>query len=955
MNHAFVTVFVPFLGGANTNEKNETVRREDTVDELLGRLGAPTSVADTCPQALDDVARRRLPRFVHFLSMLVLPEKDSLSAYLVIEVSADGPGAEVLPRLVDAMPGALRQAIQATGNEAPATDVGLLDYLERHRVDGGTRLFATPVLRFTGTPEMTVRRIIEERQLALRLRKIIEQMERENGGNRGRHKASALGMLREARSQIFTDVDLKWAFTSEPVPLLGASKPLLDLGKSLALAALRDYLWVLIPLPLLVLLYSRCFWHSGWDMVFLHFMMALLGEAAITALAFGAGYSMLRRREDNDVPYDVEPGKKQVEDIMGHENIVGVAQNHMAGVSILKPGLIRRVALRLALWLIAEFKTASSSPGFLDKIGTIHFARWILIPNSDRLVFLSNYDGSWQSYLEDFIARLREGLTSLWSNTRDFPKTASLFLGGAQDGARFKRWARRQQVPTRFWYSAYPQLTTDRIRANAAIRHGFASASTEVEAAKWLALFGYAAPENVEKNEVCSLVFGSMTSFRFAHCLIVQFGDEPNAQKWLRCVKGGLSFGEHAVLKHRAFVAAFTANGLRMLAQDEAALATFPTAFQEGMSAPQRARTLGDEQPGGWQWGAEKGPAVHAVLMLFAIKNSMLKKRISDRKRQLTACGHRILKEVPLKELVKKNRTTGARVMREPFGFRDGISQPIMRGTKQWSMPQNEIHVVAPGELLLGYRDNLGNTSPSPSSRGEDIGRNGTFLVIRQLEQDKDSFDKFVANAARNLEGDPRVSGRSGADLEHWVAASMMGRWRDGSSLVRNPHPPPAGAMPPVPDNDFRFGREDPYGLRCPLGAHIRRANPRDSFEPDSAVQLAINNRHRILRVGRPYAPQGGQKPGLFFMCINADIERQFEFLQQTWLLGSNFHGLDNEIDPIVGYRNHNDTMTVPTSRGPVRLQGLAKFVSMLGGGYFFIPGKNATRLLAGQTGYGNP
>jgi hypothetical protein len=82
-------------------------------------------------------------------------------------------------------------------------------------------------------------------------------------------------------------------------------------------------------------------------------------------------------------------------------------------------------------------------------------------------------------------------------------------------------------------------------------------------------------------------------------------------------------------------------------------------------------------------------------------------------------------------------------------------------------------------------------------------------------------------------------------------------------------------------------------------------------------------------------------------MCINADIERQFELVQQTWLLGPNFHGLDDEIDPVVGYRCAADSMTVTTPRGPVRMRGLSKFVSVLGGAYFFVPGRSAMRMLS--------
>jgi deferrochelatase/peroxidase EfeB len=155
------------------------------------------------------------------------------------------------------------------------------------------------------------------------------------------------------------------------------------------------------------------------------------------------------------------------------------------------------------------------------------------------------------------------------------------------------------------------------------------------------------------------------------------------------------------------------------------------------------------------------------------------------------------------------------------------------------------------------------------------------------------------------------------------------------------------------PDNDFLFGAEDPQGLRCPFGAHIRRANPRESFDPGSKEQLAITNRHRILRVGRRYRPADGRLPGLFFMCLNADLERQFEFVQQTWLQAPSFHGLMDERDPILGSRDPDaqppdDEFSLPTRDAPVRLKGMPEFVRTLGGGYFFVPGRSLLRYLAG-------
>jgi deferrochelatase/peroxidase EfeB len=149
-----------------------------------------------------------------------------------------------------------------------------------------------------------------------------------------------------------------------------------------------------------------------------------------------------------------------------------------------------------------------------------------------------------------------------------------------------------------------------------------------------------------------------------------------------------------------------------------------------------------------------------------------------------------------------------------------------------------------------------------------------------------------------------------------------------------------------APDNDFMYGADDPGAKRCPLGAHIRRANPRDGLTPGSPEQLAIVNSHRMLRVGRSYAPSGGP-PGLLFMCVSADIERQFEFVQQNWLLDPHFHGLERETDPLLGHEPPPRRFTASTADGPLRLSGLSEFVRMRGGGYFFLPSRSAYRFLA--------
>src|SRR4029434_9514512 len=107
--------------------------------------------------------------------------------------------------------------------------------------------------------------------------------------------------------------------------------------------------------------------------------------------------------------------------------------------------------------------------GDLDGLNTIHFARWVLIDEGKRLLFFSNYDGSWERYLGDFVDQEHIGLTSVWSNTEGYPKTTNLMFEGATDEERFKAWTRAHQIPTQLWYSAYPQLTTPNIGRNARI------------------------------------------------------------------------------------------------------------------------------------------------------------------------------------------------------------------------------------------------------------------------------------------------------------------------------------------------------------------------------------------------------------------------------------------------------------------------------------------------------
>ncbi len=728
--------------------------------------------------------------------------------------------------------------------------------------------------------------------------------------------------------------------------------------------------------------------------------------AAVVAIAIALVLIFLLRRSEVSAPTeDFDPKLADVQELVRRENPDGYAQNHIIAVTPLKtnPRWLRRLTLGLAFWGIEKLVQHRFRPGFVLDIGTIHFARWFRLPGSDKLVFTSNYDGSWESYLEDFITKAHLGQTAVWSNGVGFPKTSFLMFDGATDGAKFKRWVRRQQVPTRFWYSRYPELTTSQIRANALICEGLAKARTDSDCKAWIDLFGSAPRPNtvLEYHEIQALVFSGMGKLRAAELVPVQLPDDRSLwQGWLKALIGVhdlpghvavtapdasrravLTFGENIPCDTAAALA-FSSEGLRHMGLDKldfraggnadgSTLGTFPTSFLDGMLSEARARVLGDtgeSAPQYWSWAGERA-APHAVLIVYAADPAQLSTRVAALKREMQdRFGIRTLDSISMVDL-----PCGGGGMREPFGFNDGISQPVMRGTGRFHEGIDPIHVVAPGEFILGYGDNRGDTPPSPLVSAEhdrdllpsltsdlpdrfpgfepgraraprDLGRNGSYLVIRQLEQDAEGFHAHVQQQADRLKQD-----FPGAPVTaELVAAKMVGRWPDGSSLVR--HPFVSGGKP---DNEFLYGVEDPQGIRCPFGAHVRRAFPRDSLKPDDPSQLSISNRHRLLRRGRPYSSsRGGEAKGLLFICLNSDIERQFEFVQQTWIASPNFHGLAGEPDPLVSSAPDAESserrdFTIPTPSGPIAVRDIQSFVTVRNGGYFFLPGRTAILFLA--------
>ncbi len=421
---------------------------------------------------------------------------------------------------------------------------------------------------------------------------------------------------------------------------------------------------------------------------------------------------------------------------------------------------------------------------------------------------------------------------------------------------------------------------------------------------------------------------------------------------------------------------AFTAAGMRALGVRDDIIAGFSAEFVAGVAADaNRSRRLGDagaNDPSNWAWGTGNREP-HILVALFALPGALGSLRASVQRPGWSEAFDEIA-------CLDTSDLHGL----EQFGFTDGISQPAidwerireLRGDKP-----NYGNTIALGEVLLGYPNEYGKYTERPllhddeSTRDlepaeddeskRDLGRNGTYLVIRDLRQDVRGFWQFI----------DRESGRLGISADE-LGAMLVGRRRNGDPLVPSAE---------TSQNAFTYG-DDPNGIQCPAAAHIRRANPRNADFPSvprgpiaTLLQMLGFRRaefqddlisstrfHRIIRRGREYgppltpddaqnaAPAGDPPRGLRFVCLNANIERQFEFLQNAWLMNEKFNGLPGESDPLLGNpaasSGNGQTRSFVICRNGgtrTRISALPQLVSVTGGAYFFLPGLRALRFLA--------
>jgi Dyp-type peroxidase family len=439
---------------------------------------------------------------------------------------------------------------------------------------------------------------------------------------------------------------------------------------------------------------------------------------------------------------------------------------------------------------------------------------------------------------------------------------------------------------------------------------------------------------------------------RYGRHIFVKFNDGTKGRSWLRRMLKRVNARRQEHGTHFTVNIGFTYEGLKALGVSQRSLDSFPEAFRVGMRG--RANVVGDvgpQAPEHWEGGLG-GPDIHAMGWIRTDSEEGREEATRIIRDEMEATGGVEIRFVQdTKALAHEN---GIGSEGEHFGFADPISQPPIEGAPAPSYPGDGVlrddgtwRPLKPGEFLLGYEDEAGPAAGTQGPEPLELRLNGTYMVFRKLYQDVAAFRGYLITAAKALYGsDDRYH-------QELVAAKIMGRWRSGCPLDLSPDKDdPAIAADPHRRNNFTY-EGDEQGLRCPLGSHLRRSNPRATpLKRATAVR-----RHRLIRRGVEYGPHledsmlkdDGVDRGLVNLFIQADIERQFEFVQKEWMKGGEFIGLDpNEQDPINGVGGEGSQLLVPGAKQPF-LFDLPTFVKVKGGEYLFVPGLKALEGLVEQ------
>ncbi len=440
--------------------------------------------------------------------------------------------------------------------------------------------------------------------------------------------------------------------------------------------------------------------------------------------------------------------------------------------------------------------------------------------------------------------------------------------------------------------------------------------------------------------------------------------------------------GDPVVKKSKATTnIAFTFYGLQALGIPVASLIGFPQEFIMGMKA--RSDILGDDGSSAPEhWDPIWTEAVHIWISINAETPVDLEKRYKWLQTLVKAsnggvvqlAGHRGDKGND--DLAYQDASAvyeqGQPTAKEHFGYTDGIGDPVFDG--QPIRPERVLgrgkltkeggwEPLATGEFILGHADEAHEYPRAPEPVL--LSRNGTFMVYRKLHENVGSFYRFLDEASSNYPGGKAL-----------LAAKFAGRWADnGAPVVSAPDEISKKAW------DERFAEADKQekdrmlsdftynadlsGAKCPLSSHTRRINPRGSLEFGAKDAFdtpgALVNRRRILRRGLPYGEvkdktKDDGNHGIIFMVLNANIERQFEFVQQQWINYANDFKEGSDKEVLLG--NHHTEcpskvviQVEPDSNDvPYFVNNIPRLVETRGGDYFFVPSMTALRMIGAGT-----
>jgi deferrochelatase/peroxidase EfeB len=372
-------------------------------------------------------------------------------------------------------------------------------------------------------------------------------------------------------------------------------------------------------------------------------------------------------------------------------------------------------------------------------------------------------------------------------------------------------------------------------------------------------------------------------------------------------------------------------------------------AFVAGAAA--RAKRVGDTGESGPQnWIGGFGSGSDHVMLTLHATNSEVLESYSDRLSALIV-EDRAYQEIWRGDGMALLELQGGQSVPVPkvhFGYVDGISMTTIRGGPERYKPDHQEPCEPWLFVLLDEAENY--FVPEPL----ELGRNGSFAVFKMIRTDVVGFENFLQSQKERI--DPEL-----------LAAKMCGRWRNGVPLALSPDTDsPAGGIAPEQLNNFEYvnddGSGDPKGLRVPVGAHIRRINPRGQPITGQGKAGGSNNTHRLIRRGLPYGPQydptkpyDGIERGLLGYFINSNIENQYEFVLSQWVNDSEFAGAvrlnPKAKDPIVGVQDPAESIfVIPQATGspPIKVTGFSRFTTTRAAAYCFLPSITAIKFIAG-------